>query len=70
MKKKSRIIIFIILSFVIIGGLYISKPVSANDQNLHSKGNMVLKEGTEFAFYADDIFYLQKEIDALFNEIN
>lgn len=69
MKRKLRVIICITLLSAVVC-LYASKPISANDQSLHSRGRMIFKDGTEFAFYADDVFYLQREIDALFNEIN
>ncbi len=36
---------------------------------LHSRGNTVLQDGGGVAFYAEDIRYLQEELDRLFSEI-
>ena len=68
MKRKIRVICIVLLSAAAY--LCISTPTAASGRELHSKGNMIFKDGTEFAFYEEDVFYLQREIDALFNEIN
>ncbi|EOS74972.1 hypothetical protein C819_02613 [Lachnospiraceae bacterium 10-1] len=65
MKKKLKYIILAAI-LVFLAGV----QASASNQNLHSKGILILKDGADFAFYADDVYYLQRELDALFNEIN
>ena len=65
MKKKLKYIILAAI-LVFLAGV----QASASNQNLHSKGILILKDGADFAFYEDDVYYLQRELDALFNEIN
>ena len=65
MKKKLKYIILAAI-LVFLAGV----QASASNQNLHSKGILILKDGADFAFYADDVYYLQRELDALFDEIN
>ena len=65
MKKKLKYKILAAI-LVFLAGV----QASASNQNLHSKGILILKDGADFAFYADDVYYLQRELDALFNEIN
>lgn len=67
-KKKFK---FIILSLILVlfAGLFLNEQISASGQSLSSKGVLILKDGADFAFYADDVYYLQRELDALFNEI-
>ena len=65
MKKKLKYIILAAI-LVFLAGV----QASASNQNLHSKGILILKDGADFAFYADDVYYLHRELDALFNEIN
>ncbi|MCX4353218.1 MAG: hypothetical protein OSJ60_16520 [Lachnospiraceae bacterium] len=68
MKKKFKFIIPAAI-LILASCLFFSRQASAGDQNLHSKGILILKDGADFAFYADDVYYLQRELDALFNEI-
>ncbi len=68
MKKKFKFIMPAAI-LMLVSCLFFSRQVSAGDQNLHSKGILILKDGADFAFYADDVYYLQRELDALFNEI-
>ncbi len=65
MKKKLK---YIILAAILV--FFAGVQASASNQNLHSKGILILKDGADFVFYADDVYYLQRELDALFNEIN
>lgn len=43
--------------------------VLAEEEAIHSKGNLVLREGQETAVYASDIHYLQEEMDRLYAEL-
>lgn len=49
-------------------GLLTGQSAYADDQKISSKGNFVFTDGEGAAFYADDITYLQREIEELFNE--
>ncbi len=42
--------------------------VLAEEEAIHSKGNLVFREGQEVAVYASDIHYLQEEVDRLYAE--
>lgn len=58
------------VSLVITG--IASDHVFANAEGtkmIHSKGNIVLEDGSSMAVYSEDIDYLRQEIEALFREI-
>lgn len=68
-KKNPTVILSV---SVIVAGLFIclmGVSVKADNFHISSKGNFILEDGTKAAIYADDIYYIQKEIAELFNEI-
>lgn len=68
MKKK--ILAVGAISLVITG--IASDHVFANAEEtktIHSKGNIVLEDGSSMAIYSEDLDFLQEEINALFREI-
>ena len=68
-KQKKNIMLLSIIAGVIVV-LTFSNASKAEKSNLSGSGNFVFKSGEkEAAFYAEDIYYLQEEITALFHEM-
>lgn len=71
MKKYRKILACI--SLIAMAGLTIgicSETSKADEARISSNGNFVFENGEkEVSFYADDINYIQREITALFNEM-
>lgn len=58
------------ISFVIIGIASNHVFVNAEEtKTIHSKGNIMLEDGSLMAIYSEDLDYLQQEIEVLFREI-
>lgn len=68
MKKMNKIKIGIAV-LLGIEVLLTGNSASASNANISSKDEFVFEDGTRVAFYANDIHYLQQEIEALFNEM-
>lgn len=71
MKKNRKAIICVSLTVSLIIGIHSGHLRSeAEESRISSNGNFVFENGEkEASFYAEDIDYLQKEITALFNEM-
>lgn len=63
--------IYVILTASMIIGIHSGHLRSeAEESRISSNGNFVFENGKkEASFFAEDIYYLQKEITALFNEM-
>ena len=68
-KTKTKALIAIVSTAIIVTGLCMGLSVKADKPQISSKGNFIFKNGTEAAVYADDIYYLHSEIVKLFNEV-
>lgn len=66
MKKKIAVIVTVL---ALILGTSISITAKAEKARISSKNNVEFQSG-EAAFYAEDIYYLQRELIQLFNEVN
>lgn len=71
MKRHKKSITYFALA--IVAGMvviFFSTSAKAENSNLSGSGNFIFKSGEkEAAFYTEDIYYLQKEITALFHEM-
>lgn len=70
MKKKKKAIITVagLAVFFLAAGISIS--VHAEKTGISSNGNLIFNDNEkEAGFYAEDIRYLQKEINSLFHEM-
>lgn len=70
MKKAVKIIFISLLlsGLLLVMNTYVESEAAA--ANIGSKGNFVLEDGENVSFYSSDIYYLQDELESLFNEIN
>lgn len=70
MKKHKKDIMLLSIVAGVIVALTFSNAAKAEKSNLSGIGNFIFKSGEkEAAFYTEDIYYLQKEITALFHEM-